>query len=299
MTVPTHHLSSRRGFLGSLGLGAALFSTRGLMAEELEKSPGLIITPRMTEGPYYPDKMPLDTDNDLLIINDSINPAVGEITYLTGRVLTATGQPLRNAVVEIWQCDSKQSYIHTKGRNSAGDDGNFQGYGRYLTDSTGRYFFRTIKPVAYTLNGMWRAPHIHFAISKGGQRIYTTQMMVKGFADNAKDGVLSGVRDAKARESVLVDFKPVEGSKIGELTATFDIIMGLTAEEVEHGKLVGGIGKSESSRGFGGPPGRRPGDQGGPGFGSGGPPQLPPGGKPPEGAPQPPPASPTPPDAAR
>ncbi len=37
-------------------------------------------TPRMTEGPFYPDKLPLDTDNDLLIINDSLSPAVGEIT---------------------------------------------------------------------------------------------------------------------------------------------------------------------------------------------------------------------------
>ena len=43
----------------------------------------------MTEGPYYPDKLPLDTDNDLIIIKDSTTPAVGEITHLTGRVLTA------------------------------------------------------------------------------------------------------------------------------------------------------------------------------------------------------------------
>lgn len=37
----------------------------------------------MTEGPFYPDKMPLDTDNDLLIVNDSITPAVGEVTYVS------------------------------------------------------------------------------------------------------------------------------------------------------------------------------------------------------------------------
>src|SRR4051794_148803 len=103
---------SRRGFLRGLGLGAALFSTRGLFAEELVQSARLIQTPRLTGGQYSPEKMPLDTDNDLLIINDSIPPAVGEITYVSGRVLSASGQPLRNAFVEIWQCDSQASYIH-------------------------------------------------------------------------------------------------------------------------------------------------------------------------------------------
>lgn len=240
------------------------------------------MTPKMTEGPYYPDKMPLDTDNDLLIINDSITPAVGEITYVTGRILNPTGQPMRNVTVEIWQCDAKASYIHTRGRHPDGFDGNFQGYGRYLTDSTGQYFFRTIKPVPYTLQGMSRVPHIHFAISKNGQRIHTTQMMIKGYEGNANDGVLASVRDPRARETVLVDFKPIEGSKLGELTARFDIILSTTAEEVEHGKLVGGIGKSEAKLGFSGPPpGGKPGS-----FPGGPPPGGPrPGGSPPAGAP--------------
>src|SRR5439155_20233104 len=63
---------SRRIFLGAVG--AALFTAPGLFAEELLR------TPPQTEGPFYPDKLPLDTDNDLLIVNDAITPAVGEIT---------------------------------------------------------------------------------------------------------------------------------------------------------------------------------------------------------------------------
>jgi protocatechuate 3,4-dioxygenase, beta subunit len=58
------------------------------------------------EGPFYPDRLPLDTDNDLIIINNSLTPAVGEITHLSGRVLGANGSPVRNAVVEIWQVDN-------------------------------------------------------------------------------------------------------------------------------------------------------------------------------------------------
>src|SRR5215213_9391019 len=97
-------LPGRRLFLGAAG--TALFTTRGLFAEELTR------TPAQTEGPFYPNKLPLDTDNDLLIINDTITPAVGEVTHLTGRVLDASGNPIRNALVEIWQCDAKGVYLH-------------------------------------------------------------------------------------------------------------------------------------------------------------------------------------------
>src|SRR6266436_2623522 len=99
---------TRRNFLhGSLALGALAFTTRGLFAEELAR------TPRLTEGPFYPDKLPLDTDNDLIIVNNSVTPAVGDITHLSGRVLSTSGEPVRNATVEIWQVDCKGVYLHT------------------------------------------------------------------------------------------------------------------------------------------------------------------------------------------
>ena len=102
------------------------------------------------EGPFYPDKLPLDTDNDLLIVNDSITPAVGQITYLSGRVLDRRGNPLRNAVVEIWQVDGKGVYLHSGSENRDRRDAHFQGYGRFLTGARGEYCFRTVKPVPYT-----------------------------------------------------------------------------------------------------------------------------------------------------
>src|SRR5260370_31081256 len=74
-------LPSRRLFLGgglALGLGAPPLSTaRSAFAEQLSK------TPRLTEGPFYPPKLPLDTDNDLLIINNNITQAAGNVTHLT------------------------------------------------------------------------------------------------------------------------------------------------------------------------------------------------------------------------
>src|SRR5215468_3178405 len=98
---------TRRQFVGGMAAGIAMFSTPGLFAE------ALAITPRLTEGPFYPDKLPLDTDNDLIIVNDSTTPALGEITHVTGRILTAAGTPVRNAFVEIWQVDNKGVYLNT------------------------------------------------------------------------------------------------------------------------------------------------------------------------------------------
>jgi protocatechuate 3,4-dioxygenase beta subunit len=231
---------NRRRFVQTISLGTAMFATRGLFAQTLTQ------TASLTEGPFYPDKMPLDTDNDLLIVNDAITPAVGEVTHLTGRLMGSSGEPLRNAFVEIWQVDAKASYLHSGGRGPAGPDTNFQGYGRFLTDSRGDYYFRTVKPVPYTLNGSFRAPHIHFAISQNGRRLLTTQVHVRGHEANERDSVLRGIRDAKLRETVLTDFTPLPGSKIGELTAKFDIVLGRTAQESEDGVIRGGISRPEN-----------------------------------------------------
>jgi protocatechuate 3,4-dioxygenase, beta subunit len=216
---PTDAFMSRRGLLrGGLTLGAAAFLVRGAFAEELSR------TPSLTEGPFYPDKLPLDTDNDLIIINDSITPAVGEITHLSGKILDAKGSPIQNAVIEIWQVDNKGVYINTRDSGNRPRDTNFQGYGRFTTSSTGEYYFRTIKPVPYT----GRTPHIHVRVKKGGKELLTTQLFVNGHPQNKTDGVFGEIRDPLDRELVLVDFKPVKESKIGELTARFDIVTGTT-----------------------------------------------------------------------
>src|SRR5437660_8355207 len=158
--------SSRRGFLGAVALGAAAFTTRGLFAEELAR----VKTTAQTEGPFYPDKLPLDTDNDLIIVNDSITPAVGTITHLSGRILDAKGDPVRNALVEIWQVDGKGVYLHTGDSTRKQRDENFQGFGRFLTASSGEYYFRTVKPIPYP----GRTPHIHFKIKNGTKKLCTT-----------------------------------------------------------------------------------------------------------------------------
>lgn len=212
---------SRRNFIRSLTFGvAAAFAVPGLFAEQLT------LTPRQTEGPFYPDKLPLDTDNDLLILNDRITPAVGEVTYLSGRLLDAQGAPIRGAVIEIWQCDQNGAYLHTRTGNADKRDTNFQGFGRFLTGSTGEYLFRTIKPVPYP----GRTPHIHVKVKAKGKELLTTQCYVKGYPQNERDGIYRSLKEPKVRDSVTVDFASMPGARAGELAARFDIVLGVAPE---------------------------------------------------------------------
>ncbi len=219
---PFHLYSPRRQFLRQLAFTAALGTVPGLFAEQLT------LTPRQTEGPFYPDKLPLDTDNDLVVVNDSLTPAVGEITWLSGRLLTASGTPIRNATIEIWQCDSTGVYLHSRsGGNATKRDVNFQCFGRFLTGCTGEYLFRTIKPVPYP----GRAPHIHLAVKLKGKKELITQCYIQGHPGNEKDFVWKGIKDAKQRDNVTVAFAPLPGSKAGELAARWDVVLGVTPGE--------------------------------------------------------------------
>ncbi|HUF48732.1 MAG TPA: protocatechuate 3,4-dioxygenase [Vicinamibacterales bacterium] len=215
---------TRFGVVAAAAPWILAFDSRRLWAGDFAQA--LQRTPAQTEGPFYPTALPLDTDNDLLIINDAITPAVGTVTHLTGRLVDTAGVPVRNATVEIWQVDNTGAYLHSRSTGHASRDRNFQGFGRFETGSTGEYRFRTIKPVRYP----GRTPHIHVKVKRNGRDVLTTQCYIKGEPQNAADGVLRRIRGDRARESVIVDFAPVTGSTIGELAAQFDIVLGVTPE---------------------------------------------------------------------
>ena len=136
---------SRRAFLGTVATTAAFFTVKGAVRRATRRHS------RANRGAVLPRQAPLDTDNDLIIINDSITPAVGEITHLSG---ASSGRRVRRCVIvtiEIWQCDANEVYLHTGDSDAKKDqqDKNFQGFGRFTTGATGEYRFRTIKPVPY------------------------------------------------------------------------------------------------------------------------------------------------------
>lgn len=213
-----HSHPTRRRFVRNFALGAAGLWVPGVFAEALTQ------TPKQMEGPFYPVDLPLDTDNDMIIVNDALTPSLGQITHLSGRILDPTGSPIRNALVEIWQVDHSGVYLHKGSDRADKRDSNFQGFGRFLTGTAGEYYFRTIKPVSYP----GRTPHIHFAVKLKGREKWTTQLYIKGEPQNETDGLLARVKEAKHREAIIRDFTPIPNSKTGELTATFDIVMGFT-----------------------------------------------------------------------
>jgi protocatechuate 3,4-dioxygenase beta subunit len=216
--------SRRRILRGALSVGAFALFTPGVFADHLER------TPAVEEGPFYPyNKLPLDSDNDLIIVGNSTTPAVGQATHLGGRLLDNSGSPIRDALIEIWQCDANAVYLAE--RPKSGTDGNFQGYGKFTTSSTGEYRFRTIKPVPYPGRP---APHIHVKISKGRQELLTTQIFIRGFAGNLNDGIYRGIRDPIDRELSSAEFTPMKDSKIGEFTARHDLVLGRTPADTDN-----------------------------------------------------------------
>tara|TARA_R110000850_G_scaffold9209_3_gene34134 strand:+ start:634 stop:1347 length:714 start_codon:yes stop_codon:yes gene_type:complete len=236
-----------RSLLGS----AALFTTPGAFAEALSS------TPFQTEGPFYPNKLPLDTDNDLVLLNDSLDPAIGEITHLSGQIFNIDGSPARGVVIELWQADAKGCYIHTKGAARGQErDSNFQGYGRFLTASDGRYYFRAIRPVPYGP----RTSHYHIAVNQGGKRVLTTQLYDSSQKLNQTDRILNSIKDPKSRASLITDFNPLKGSQVGELSAHWDIVIGKTPEDpkTDSGRRGPGTGFRPDGKGKGGGENGRP-----------------------------------------
>jgi protocatechuate 3,4-dioxygenase, beta subunit len=211
--------ANRRHFIAALAAGGLFYTQRGAFAQ------ALTLTPAQTEGPYYPNQLPLDQDNDLLVIGDRTTPALGSVAWLSGRVLGASGSPVRNAVVEIWQADNVGSYIHTQGALGGTRDSNFQGYGKFETSSSGQYLFRTIKPGLYP----GRSRHVHCKVTLQGGQSLTTQLYVEGETGN--DSVLSGISNAAQRASVIRPWTAIPNSPVGALAVSWDVVMNFTPAE--------------------------------------------------------------------
>jgi protocatechuate 3,4-dioxygenase beta subunit len=200
------------------GVGATLIAPALIVPA---RAADLIVTPGQTEGPYYPASLPADRDADLMRVKGQAAAAVGKVAHVSGRVLDRRGEPVRGALVEIWQCDANGIYNHPQDPGVRRRDAAFQGYGHAEVDGAGRYTFRTIRPVAYA----GRTPHIHFKVHAPGLGRLTTQMYVAGEPQNERDFVLRGIRDARARQSVIVRLEAADAIEPGALAGTFDIVL--------------------------------------------------------------------------
>jgi protocatechuate 3,4-dioxygenase alpha subunit len=115
----------------------------------------------------------------------------GQHLTVAGRVLDGDGQPVPDALVEIWQADAHGRYVHPEDVGKAPLSG-FRGFGRVPTDAEGRFRFYTIKPgpVADTLGGL-QAPHLLVSVfMRGLLKRLVTRMYFPDEPRNADDQVL-------------------------------------------------------------------------------------------------------------
>lgn len=167
------------------------------------------LTPGAAEGPFYPTESMRtdDIDNDLVKVSGRVKEAGGEIITLKGKVLSKDGSPRIGYRIEIWQCDVNGKYLHTGDRRKVEYDTGFQGFGHDITDDTGSYRFRTIKPTRYP----GRTPHIHVKVCEGERELLTTQFYIDGEADNDSDGLYRRL-SADQANSVAMVFAEVNGA---------------------------------------------------------------------------------------
>lgn len=151
--------------------------------------------------------------NDLSRVDERAPRAMGQLIWVTGRLLDEDDMPVRSSVIEVWQANSAGRYAHqADSHNPAPHDPNFLGSGRCVTDQEGRYAFLTIKPGAYPVPNhatrWWRPPHIHFSIlGESFMSRLVTQMYFPGEPLNAIDLLLNAVPDEKGRERLVA--KPI------------------------------------------------------------------------------------------
>ena len=199
--------------------GAGVLSSTKLAAAEalLRRTPAQIL------GPFYPIAKVWAKTVDLTRPRDASGRASGQVLHVTGRVLNLSGEPVRDAQIEVWQANSYGRYRHPSDTNPAPLDPNFDGAAVLGTDAQGRYGFETIKPGAYPAGpNTMRPPHIHFQVTGREDRL-VTQMYFEGEPYNDADRLLSG---AEPKELLVVKLMPPPpGLEPDSKLAMFDIVL--------------------------------------------------------------------------
>ena len=210
---------SRRDIL-KVGVGsAAVLGSTAVLAS------GHQTTPAQVEGPFYPIHAQDDKDADLTRVSSATARAEGEIIVVAGSVKDENGEPIANAVVDVWQANAAGRYAHEEDSNTAPLDANFQGWAILKTDAEGKYRFKTIKPGAYPATDDWdRPPHIHYKVSRRGYREITTQMYFPGDKLNEVDPLLNEV-DEPARSALIANKESLSDDADTKDLYRFDVVI--------------------------------------------------------------------------
>jgi protocatechuate 3,4-dioxygenase alpha subunit len=153
------------------------------------------VTPSQTVGPYFAYGLTPNGKyewNDAFSNNLVTSDATGERIRVEGRVFDGDGQPVPDAMLEIWQADAQGRFADPQDKRAL-PNAAFRGFGRCGTDANGGYAFDTIKPGSVPdPDGKPQAPHILLAVFARGMLLHLyTRIYFSGEAANAVDPVLA------------------------------------------------------------------------------------------------------------
>ncbi|AUT61426.1 catechol 1,2-dioxygenase [Paraburkholderia terrae] len=199
--------AGQSGELGLLAAGLGFEHFLDVRLDEAETKAGLQGgTPRTIEGPLYVAGAPESTGHARL---DNGNEP-GETLVMRGRVLAENGEPVRDALVEVWHANHLGNYSHFDKSQAE-----FNLRRSIRTDENGTYSFRSVVPIGYSVPPQGktqqlldllgrhghRPAHIHFFVSAPGYRKLTTQINIEGdpylwddFAFATREGLVPAVK---------------------------------------------------------------------------------------------------------
>jgi protocatechuate 3,4-dioxygenase alpha subunit len=153
------------------------------------------ITPWQTVGPFFHYALPYEEGHQ---VAGAARP--GAFT-LHGAVYDGEGNPIPDALVEIWQADETGAFVDRPGIFAAPTEDGFRGFGRSETDAEGHYWFTTVKPAPVpTADDVPQAPHIAMSVfARGMLRRVVTRVYFDDEPDtNAADPLLADVEASRS-----------------------------------------------------------------------------------------------------
>src|SRR6476661_2907670 len=156
-----------------------------MLVDAVDNVAGPGITDSTVLGPFYAGEQRELALGDSILLRDE----EGVPLVMSGRVTGPEGQPVANALIEVWQTAPNQLY-------DVQDKNQPEGHLRasFRTDAAGLYRFQTILPVSYPIpddgpagellaalgRHPFRPAHVHFMISAPGYRTLVTHLFFEG-----------------------------------------------------------------------------------------------------------------------
>lgn len=176
-------------------------------------------TPSQTVGPFFAYALTPEPYGRQGIAGNVMagDDTQGDVVRVEGRVIDGDGQPVPDALVEVWQANAAGRYRHADDpRDDVPVDDAFTGFGRSGTDANGRFWFETVKPGPVPGRGNApQAPHINVAVFARGMltHAYTRIYFADEEEANGIDPVLNSVDEAR-RGTLIGDARQVHGRTV-------------------------------------------------------------------------------------